>query len=192
MTSIPVEPLTERNERVRVRLGRIARYELRMIQDWGLALVVALPLALLWTDGLLFAIGVGYAFLYAGVMVVPTALHLLLIYDALRVVVGRPAAVAPWVLSIAELARLRPHARHRIPIWTWVGVMANPTGSLAAEFWGVAVRIRPEAWREVRRQSHQLAEAALQREVYREPPQIVAFEGRVWRHELERAGAICR
>jgi hypothetical protein len=193
MTSISVEALSERNERARARLGRIVRYELAMLRDWALALVVALPLTLLWTDGVLFALGVGYALLYTGVMVVPTALHLLLIYDALRVVVGRPAAVAPWVLGLAELGRIRfgPRAHRRIPVWTWIGVMANPTGTLAAEFWGVAIRIRPGAWDEVRREARQFAEAVLERQVYREPPQIVAFEGRVWRHELERAGAAC-
>src|SRR5690242_20291298 len=102
----------------------VARFELWGVENWLLAVAFAAPVGLLWAHGLVFALGVGYVIAYLGVMAVPTSLNLLLMYDALRILMGRPSTVMPWMLAIYIVGKRDPQQPAH-PLVT-LSVMANP------------------------------------------------------------------
>src|SRR2546427_8185653 len=106
-TFAPDKPLAP--EKPVSRAPAAVRLELLGLQNWALAMLLLVPVAMLWSSGLLFAVGVGYTILYVGLMLTPTSLNLLLMYDALRVLLGRSATVMPWVLGLYVVSK-RQHS----------------------------------------------------------------------------------
>src|SRR6185436_21177314 len=98
MTTLSIDQITALNRFRAKRLSRVAQMEWRNLTMGSAAVAAVIPFALLWSDDdWVRGIGVGYVLLYIGLMVVPTALEALLMYDALRVLMGRQAIVLPLV-----------------------------------------------------------------------------------------------
>jgi hypothetical protein len=142
-------------QRLALRLRHVARAEITILENWWWALILASPLVLVSTEGVLGALGIGYILFYVGLMAVPTAINLLLMYDALRVMLRRPPVITP--LLVAQLERGQPRRRHKPEGWQttliWLAVVGNPLSSLAQECWFAALRINPSAVDEVRREA---------------------------------------
>jgi hypothetical protein len=184
MTTIAPEKRPSIPER-RLSPARVAaRLELFGLQNWILAIMLLAPLALLWGRGLWFALGFGYLIAYVGLMAIPTSLNLLLTYDALRVWVGRPAAVLPWMLGMyLFVARGRqPGFYPRATLLSKLAVLGNPLVMLAGEIWALACRYRPETLPQINADAKRYADQMRGR-----PPQIIVFEV----HELSRDFVEC-
>lgn len=180
--------LLRHNRMLALRLRLVREYELDTLMNWAAATVVALPLALLFGDGLVFALCVGYVIGYVGVMVVPAALNLLLVYDAVRVILRRPAFWAPWVIAMVETTReeaARTGRALRLHPIARVGIIANPTSAVAAEMWGLAMRLNPGAWREVHRTAKAMT-AAMRPKAPASASGVVVHEVQNWVEEVDR------
>ncbi len=137
-------------------ISSVARFELWGLQNWLLATVFLAPLALLWAHGALFLVGLGYAIVYLVLMIIPTLLNLLLLYDALRILVGRSATVLPWMLGtfIASIRRRQPQKAHPL---VSLSVVVNPFTAAAGEFWALALRYRRNALQQIMEDANRLA-----------------------------------
>lgn len=153
----------QQNRHLRLRLRKVARVERG---NWAMGLAAtatAVPVALVWSDdSLVRALGVGYVLFYAGLMVLPTALEALLLYDAVRVLTRRSSIVLPWVAAQLEITRRRiPPGQRKKSHWLvrW-GSFASPLGVLQREAWGLAARFNPAGIDEAVRACHAIAKAA--------------------------------
>ena len=160
-----------------------ARFELWGIQNWLLAVILAAPLGLLWAHGLLFALGVGYLIAYIGIMAVPTSLNLLLIYDALRIFMGRPSTIMPWMVAIYIVGSRGPKKRAH-PLVT-VSVVANPFTAAAGDFLDLALRRRSDALKQIMEDAQRFAN-----QMRRRPPQVIVVEVAEFSREVFD-GAVC-
>jgi hypothetical protein len=141
------------DKRLTVRLHRIARMELDALQNFGFSLLVAAPLVLLALDGAWFAVGLGYAVAYVVMMLVPTALYVLMGFDALRVIARKQAAFVPFLMAMGRNTATAEVVEKKTPraikVFTKVGLAANPFSSLTRELWIVAFRSNPAGRKEV-------------------------------------------
>ncbi len=176
------------NRRTALRAQRLGRFELQSVRDWLLALITGAPLALLWANGAAFVLGIVYAVVYVVYMAIPSALHLLLAYDALRVAFRRPATVAPWLMGLAIAAKRWELVRKAPPIVRWT-VRAAPFGPLAFELWICAISVNHGALKEIREQAAAIAKTFRPATPSAQP---IVVEAQAWSREIdEHQYAMC-
>jgi hypothetical protein len=169
--------------------GRRFRIERIGLLNWAIAAALAAPLALLWAGGVLLYAGVVYAAFYATMMAVPTGLNVLSMFDAVRVLTGRPSTFMPWMLALCRVG-LNEQRAGRLPApsgFTKLVVLGNPLANLMLECWAVALRYRPTVWQQIQDDACRLA-SQLERT---RPPQFVVFEAREWSREFPNNAVAC-
>jgi hypothetical protein len=179
--------IEQRNTYLALRARRLLAIEGRSVRHALVALALAAPLALVGIDGAAHVIGLCYAGIYLALVAVPTALDLLLMFDASRVIIGRAAAVVPFFLAIVELSKqhVMPEPRSAwIRALVIVGVRGAPLTPFASEAWLLAIRFRPEVWRTVKEQATELAARIREAKLRPPTPRFVVADVQEWQRDV--------
>jgi hypothetical protein len=108
------------------------------------ALVLAAPLALLAADGMLEIVGLMYLGFYIVIMIIPTAIYVLMLFDALRVLLHRDPVFMPFLLAMRKAGTAQQPTRPRFSLLTFA-ILGNVFASLSREMWFLAFRFNPQA-----------------------------------------------
>ena len=145
------------NRKLALRARLMFRFEQSSLAIFAQATALALPLSFLALDGMLFAVGAVYAIGYALIMLPPTALHVLILLDASRVLVGKVALFVPFFEALGKVADKRPAREPTIAPLLRLGVVGNPLGVLTREMWLLAFRFRPNAMKQIKANAERIA-----------------------------------
>lgn len=133
------------NRRLAARLPHVVRFEKEAIENFGYSVLLALPLMLLAADGPLFLFGIAYAVAYGITMLIPTALHVLSGYDALRVLVRRNPLFVPYLMAVGKVGEKTAVARPRASRIAEIALTGNPLSTVTRELWIFAFRFNRKA-----------------------------------------------
>jgi hypothetical protein len=148
MSTSVLDHIDERNAHLSDRMRVVLRFEGDAIVNFGQALLLALPLALLAGDGIVVVIGVAYLLFYLAITLVPTAIFVLLIFDGVRLLLRRRPAFAVYFEAIGKNGM--KHGLHkRVPFLLRVGVTGHPLGMFMREVWLLVERFNPQAIQEI-------------------------------------------
>lgn len=132
------------NRRLAVRARWLLRIEGQTLLNLAHTLLLALPFVLLTGDGVVFWSGILYALGYLVLMLMPTALYVLLMFDALRVLFRRPAIFLPLLIAIGRAGRSRVEMKSPLTMLLKLGITGNPLASLTRELWLLAWRFNED------------------------------------------------
>ena len=106
-----------------------------------------MPFALLWDSGAAFAVGIAWAVAYVVLAAVPTAIYVLMMFDAGRVLAGKTAGFMPVFIAMGRRGRkVGVASRHPVlAALAGLGVAGNPLSSVTRELWILAFRFNPDA-----------------------------------------------
>jgi len=96
-------------------------------------------------------IGILYGIVYVLLMLIPTAIYVLMLLDALRVFNHRVPLFMPLLIAFGKKAKKYPVPK-RHPILTPIlslGITGNPLASLTRELWILAFRFNPDAFKKL-------------------------------------------
>lgn len=135
------------DERLRERASLALRMERDSLVNFAVATALAAPLSLLATDGSLFVVGAVWAVAYAGVMLLPTALFVVMAFDALRIGLRRHAVFMPYLWAIGKAALEDESPRRDTPLASLLalGIVGNPLNTLVRELWLFGLRFNRAA-----------------------------------------------
>jgi hypothetical protein len=140
--------LERENTRLRDRVRIVVGLESVTLVNFIKALVLALPFAFLAATGPLFVVGVLYALAYVVAMLLPTAVYVLMAFDAIRVLTGRGAVFVPVLIAVGRKGGTRKDAYQKKTLVEQIiqlTVTGNPLASLTRELWFVAFRFNRDA-----------------------------------------------
>ncbi len=185
--------MTSISLRNRAHRTRALRVEWLFLRTWALALVLLLPLSLLWAhNGLLVAAGVGYLIIYCSLMSIPLAINLLAAFDAVRVIVGRPSTIMVMFLAtLVASARVPVEKRPRAHWSVQLFMLGCPLMPLMIEVWRIALQRRPSVVQQIVQDALRVS-ATMSRQGIQGAPTVVIAETEQWRDELASEGfALC-
>lgn len=184
--------MTSVSLRNRAARARTVRVEWLFLKTWAIALLLLLPLALLWTDGVLFAFGIGYLIFYAALMAIPVAINLLASFDAVRIIVGRPSTIMVLFLGTLMAASRTPAAKRPQPHWAVTLFLAGcPLMPVMIELWRIALQRRPTVIQQIMQDAVKMS-ATMSNQRAQAAPTVVIAETERWRDELTSEGfALC-
>lgn len=145
------------NRKLALRARMLLRFERSSFALFVQATALALPLSFLAADGGFFVAGVVYAVGYVLIMLPPTALYVLMMLDATRVLSGRSAVFVPYFEALGRVADRHPVREPTFAPVFRLGFIGNPLGILTRELWFVAFRFRPDAMKQIKASAERIA-----------------------------------
>jgi hypothetical protein len=148
---------TQVNKLLEHRLKRLLAVEKNSLQNWLCATLLLLPLTLIWLGGIWTLLGILYALAYCLLMLMPTALFVLIAFDALRLLTRRTPVFVPVLNATAAHTRESESEQDVWELILQLGIIGNPLNSVVREMWYLAFAFNPHAREDLKHASSELA-----------------------------------